>query len=607
MLEYESMTTPENTSTRIAGKDTPLEQTLEKAQATLKNLGFDIEHTAWRNPVPNCWSVHIRDTNCPALFSNGKGATDKAALASAYGEFIERLASQYFFNDFYLGGLPNVQRRQNRFDDPQNPGVHDPRERWFQIESPGKRPEGLLDDQLWAFYHGERVQKTRDWADLNSGITHQLCALPFKRVRDQQEIYFPVNLVSNLYVSNGLSAGNTFAEAYTQALSEVLERFVKNRVIKEAISLPQIPAVLLDSMPKASQALAALNTNGFTAWALDASLGGRYPVICVLLLDQKSQGVFASFGAHPRFDIALERTLTELVQGRDLDDLHHFPSPVIDRHLAADPDNLELHFIDSSGVLPIDMLKQQPDYSFVHWGTQTQSNEQYFQSLCALIEDDGFDIYIADFPHLGLPACRVLVPGMSEVYPIEELFERNNNLGLAFLSFFHDLNQLTPQQSMDFAQLIEHADLDPLTPVKDVIGLCAEPNSPYFDARIGEFQALALLHAATELEIDSEELIDQVVWLAEVPPVKDCRKRAYRAARRLLELQQNDLEIAQYDHLLTALYGEQELAHGKRLLRGEHHYAPFFTLDLTFSQERRHQTLLHAFHRAYQAKLTFGH
>jgi ribosomal protein S12 methylthiotransferase accessory factor len=31
----------------------------------------------------------------------------------------------------------------------------------------------------------------------------------------------------------------------------------------------------------------------------DASLGGEYPVMCVTLMNPRTGGVFASFGAHP--------------------------------------------------------------------------------------------------------------------------------------------------------------------------------------------------------------------------------------------------------------------------------------------------------------------
>ncbi|SQC38839.1 YcaO-like family [Klebsiella pneumoniae] len=39
-----------------------------------------------------------------------------------------------------------------------------------------------------------------------------------------ETVYIPMNIVGNLYVSNGMSAGNTRNEARVQGLSEVFER-----------------------------------------------------------------------------------------------------------------------------------------------------------------------------------------------------------------------------------------------------------------------------------------------------------------------------------------------------------------------------------------------
>jgi len=69
----------------------------------------------------------------------------------------------------------------------------------------------------------------------------------------------------------------------------------------------------------------ALRAAGFGILVKDASLGGQYPVMNVTLLNPHDQGCFSSFGAHPRFEIALERALTELLQGRALDTLNEFP------------------------------------------------------------------------------------------------------------------------------------------------------------------------------------------------------------------------------------------------------------------------------------------
>lgn len=82
--------------------------------------------------------------------------------------------------------------------------------------------------------------------DLQSGNEDRgICALPFTRQSDEQTVYIPMNIVGNLYVSNGMSAGNTRNEARVQGLSEVFERHIKNRIIAESISLPEIPADVL--------------------------------------------------------------------------------------------------------------------------------------------------------------------------------------------------------------------------------------------------------------------------------------------------------------------------------------------------------------------------
>lgn len=85
--------------TYILGKDLPLEQTIANMSKLLADLGIKIEIASWRNLVPNVWSLHIRDAHSPMCFTNGKGASKESALASALGEYIERLNCNHFYND----------------------------------------------------------------------------------------------------------------------------------------------------------------------------------------------------------------------------------------------------------------------------------------------------------------------------------------------------------------------------------------------------------------------------------------------------------------------------------------------------------------------------
>ncbi|HED0375910.1 TPA: YcaO-like family protein, partial [Aeromonas dhakensis] len=403
--------------TFIPGKDAALEDSIERFQTKLQALGFDIEEASWLNPVPNVWSVHIRDKECSLCFTNGKGASKKAALASALGEYFERLSTNYFFADFYLG----EQVANGDF-------VHYPNEKWFPIEG-DQLPAGLLDSFTRKFYNPDGEVTADMLVDLQSGNEERgIVALPFERQSDHQTVYIPMNIIGNLYVSNGMSAGNTKTEARTQGLSEVFERHVKNKIIAEALSLPEIPAEVIARYPGIKASIEALEAEGFPIYSFDASLGGRYPVICVVLLNPSNGTCFASFGAHPRFEVAFERTVTELLQGRSLKDLDVFVPPSFDNEQVADHHNLETHFIDSSGLISWDLFKQDADFEFADWDFRGTSQEE-FDHLIGIFHELEQPVYIADYEHLGVYACRILVPGMSDIYPAEDLLLANNTMG----------------------------------------------------------------------------------------------------------------------------------------------------------------------------------
>ena len=76
-------------------------------------------------------------------------------------------------------------------------------------------------------------------------------------------------------------------------------------------------------------------------------------------LNPNNSTCFASFGAHPNFQVALERTVTELLQGRSLKDLDVFSPPSFNNDDVAEHANLETHFIDSVSYTHLDVYKRQ--------------------------------------------------------------------------------------------------------------------------------------------------------------------------------------------------------------------------------------------------------
>ncbi len=201
-LVFEEFVSHEST-TMIPGKDASLEQTIAHMTALLENLGIKIEIHSWRNPVPNVWSVHIRDADSPINYTNGKGASKNAALCSALGEYLERLSTNYFYNDYYLG----EEIANHDF-------VHYSCEKWFPLADDDSIPAGLMDDYLLEIYNPEGELKGSHLIDTNSGNTERgISAHPYQRQSDKEIVYIPHNLIGNLFVSNGMSAGNTKFEA----------------------------------------------------------------------------------------------------------------------------------------------------------------------------------------------------------------------------------------------------------------------------------------------------------------------------------------------------------------------------------------------------------
>ena len=578
--------------TLIPGKDAALEESIEKFQQKLTALGFNIEEASWLNPVPNVWSVHIRDKDCPQCFSNGKGASKKAALASALGEYFERLSTNYFWTDFYLGQ-----------DIANGDFVHYPNEKWFPIEDEALLPQGILDDRLFEHFDPNQELTPELLVDLQSGNYERgIVALPYVRQSDQQTVYIPQSIISNLYVSNGMSAGNSQFEARVQGLSEVFERYVKNKIIAEAISLPLIPQEVMARYPSIQAAIDKLEQEGFPILAYDASLGGKYPVICVILLNPTNGTCFASFGAHPKFQVALERTVTELLQGRSLKDLDVFSPPSFNNDDVAEHANLETHFIDSSGLISWDLFKDTPDYEFADWNFSGKDTHEEYDNLMAIFRAEKKDVYIMDYNHLDVYACRIIVPGMSDIYPADDLIYANSNMGMDWREILLDLPHFHHDQET-YQELLDELDeqgIDDATRVREFIGIVAPKASGWTTLRIGELKSMLYLALG-----DLEMALDWANWTYNMNSSVFTAERAnyYRCLINSLELfMDSQRDPQQYRMVFEKMYGKDAVAFAWSAIQGGN---PFYNLpasDETLANFSEHQKLLAAYAKLQKAK-----
>jgi ribosomal protein S12 methylthiotransferase accessory factor len=580
-----------DTLTYIPGKDLPLEKTIANMSATLAALGIKIEIASWRNLVPNVWSLHIRDAHSPMCFTNGKGASKESALASALGEYIERASCNHFYNDQYWG-----EEFANA------PFVHYPDERWFK---PGKKdalPAGMLDDYSLAIYNPDGELRASHLFDTNSGNTERgICCLPYVRQSDGEVVYFPTNLIDNLYLSNGMSAGNTLVEAQVQCLSEIFERAVKREILEGEIALPDVPAEVLAKYPGIVAGIRGLEEQGFPVLVKDASLGGQFPVMCVTLMNPRTGGVFASFGAHPSFEVALERSLTELLQGRSFEGLNDLPKPTFESNAVTEPNNFVEHFIDSSGVVSWRFFSAKADHEFVEWdfsGRGENSNAEEAATLFGILKDLGKEVYVAVYDQLGATACRILVPGYSEIYPVEDLIWDNTNKALAFREDILNLHRLSDDALQDLLERLEDSELDDYTDIITLIGIEFDENTVWGQLTIQELKLLISL-AIQDLET-AHDLVG--AWLQYNENTLE-RALFFQALNVVLEVTlDEELELADFEANFRRMFGDARMDAAIGSVNGSVRFYGLTETSMKLEGLDRHQRLIDSYRKLHRAR-----
>jgi len=582
-------------STYIPGKDLPLEQTIENMTSMLANLGIKIEIASWRNLIPNVWSLHIRDAHSPMCFTNGKGSSKESALASALGEYIERLSN----NHFYAGAFWGEDIANASF-------VHYPNECWFKPGPKDSIPKEILDEYCLEIFNPDGELRGSHLIDTNSGnMERGICSLPYVRQSDGETVYFPSNLIENLYVSNGMSAGNTLAEAQVQCLSEIFERAVKREIIEGEIALPDVPQTVLAKYPGILAGIQSLEEQGFPVLVKDASLGGVYPVMCVTLMNPRTGGVFASFGAHPSLEVALERSLTELLQGRSLEGLNDLPPPTFASEAVTEPNNFVEHFIDSSGIVSWRFFSAKSDYEFVEWdfsGEGENSNAQESATLFNILESLGKEAYVAVYDQLGAIACRILVPGYSEVYPIEDLVWDNTNKALLFRADILNLPNLDDASLAALLERLENNELDEYGDIATLIGIEFDENTPWGQLTVLELKLL--IHLALKQFEDAHELVGAFLQYNDNTVE---RKLFYQALNAVLEIVLDDgLELNDFIVNLRRMFGKERMDAVMGSIDGTVRFYGLTPTSMKLEGLDRHHRLLDSYKKLHAFRAKFA-
>ena len=133
------------------------------------------------------------------------------------------------------------------------------------------------------------------------------------------------------------------------------------------------------------------------------------------------------------------------------------------------------------------------DYDFVEWdfsGHGENSNADEAATLFGILEGTwAREVYMAVYDQLGAVACRILVPGYSEVYPVEDLIWDNTNKALAFRADILNLHRLDDAAGSP-ARTPGRGELDDYTDIITLIGIEFDENTVWGQLTILELKLL---------------------------------------------------------------------------------------------------------------------
>src|SRR5690606_7366676 len=395
--------------------------------------------------------------------------------------------------------------------------------------------------------------------------------------------------------------GNTLAEAQVQCLSEIFERAVKREIIEGELALPDVPQAVLERYPGILAGIRALEEQGFPVLVKDASLGGQFPVMCVTLMNPRTGRVFASFGAHPNFEVALERSLTELLQGRSFEGLNDLARPTFESQAVTEPNNYVEHFIDSSGVISWRFFSSRADYEFVDWDFTDDgrlSNAEMADELLGILAEMGHEVYMAVYRHLGGTACRILVPGYSEVYPVDDLIWDNTNKALYFREDILNLHRLDDEQLQSLVDRLEESELDHYGDIITLIGVEFDENTVWGQLTILELKllihlALGNLEPALELVEEFLQYNDNTVE----------RGLFYQAMQAVLEVVLDDeLELEDFEPNFRRMFGDERMDAVIGSVQGSVRFHGLTPTSMNLEGLERHQRMIDSLKKLHRTR-----
>lgn len=239
--------------------------------------------------------------------SNGKGASEIYSLASGYAELYERFCNMLST----VMRTYTVNKKFREYNLKNRNYIYDKREKKVSYqEAINASPRikysinGLTDNKGAYQKHWETM------------LGNNIVAIPYQGININEEKFLVPEFVILTTGSDGMAAGNTLEEAIVQGTSEVFEHYIWNNIYSPGKTYPIFDTHKLTLPNHLKEMIKIMEEKQYKLLFIDFSRIYRIPVLGLLTIDTEKHVSFLNLGAHPVFEVAFERILTETYQGR---------------------------------------------------------------------------------------------------------------------------------------------------------------------------------------------------------------------------------------------------------------------------------------------------
>ncbi len=374
-------------------------------QNFLKNSELDITHISIPSSLDSIWKTihyvynkHENPINYPIFNTFGKGTTLEKAQASGFGEMIERIQIGYMFS-------------RNIFKPRLFPFTIN------KISNDKIRLNDLFIDSLNAL----NPFLPKKW-------NHNKLYVPYNLLNDHKKIPIESRFLID---STGAAAGNSYSEAFVQALCEIFERYCAGYILLNRKKCPTITKSYL--CKKSQQIIKELEDNNIEVIIKDLSLGSKeLPVIGTILkypVNDKEDLPKLEFkvASSPSLNIAFERTITETIQKAT----DYKSRLILAQRTLKSAKKLYRDFPDLESYLPfrllmlirfshrsiyidkeLDFLKEDKGY-FSPWSYCNKDSSKELKVLTKICVNNGWSLYYKFYDWLNFPTLKLYSPSLN--------------------------------------------------------------------------------------------------------------------------------------------------------------------------------------------------